>query len=90
MFRFKKGVPLSYNRQGYVYFQSLLYKELPSKDRQKIDGLCKEVAGQYWRAVLEFVTTSANATYIEQKHHISRATLYRYVQKYYVSFPRKL
>ena len=90
MFRYKQGVPLSYNRQGYVYFQSLLYKELPSKDRQKIDKLCQEAAGSYWRAVLEFVTTSANATYIEREYNISRATLYRYVQKYYMIFPRKL
>lgn len=90
MFRYKKSVPLSYNRQGYVYFQSLLYKELPSRERQKIEQLCKDAAGQYWRAVLEFVTTSANATYIETHHHLSRATLYRYVQKYYMIFPRKL
>ena len=90
MFRYKRGVPIPYNRQGYIYFQSRLYKELPSKDRAKIDQICKDAAGQYWRAVLEFVTTSANATYIEQKHHLSKATLHRYVQKYYMIFPRKL
>ena len=29
MFRYKKSIPVSYERQGYIYFSSLLYRELP-------------------------------------------------------------
>ena len=90
MFRYKRGIDVPYNRQGYIYFQSLLYRELSPREQQKIRKLCQESAGIYWRALLEFVTTEANATYIEQKHHLSRATLYRCVQRYYVNFPRTL
>ena len=28
MFRYKKSVPVSYERQGYIYFASRLYREL--------------------------------------------------------------
>ena len=89
-FRYKSGIPLSYDRQGYVYFQSKLYRELSQDDQKTIRDLCKMSAGHYWRAVLEFVTTDANATYIENKHHVSHATLYRAVQRYYMIFPPKL
>ena len=90
MFRYKSGVPIPYNRQGYIYFQSLLFDELSNKDQDRIRALCHRAGGQYWRAVLEFVTTDADATYIEHKHHISRSTLHRCVRNYYVLFPRKL
>ena len=36
MFRFKSGVDVTYNRQGYIYFTSRLYKELAEEDQQKI------------------------------------------------------
>lgn len=36
MFRYKKSVPVSYERQGYIYFSSLLYREMPEKAQRKI------------------------------------------------------
>ena len=65
MFRYKKSVPVSYERQGYIYFSSLLYREMPEKAQRKILNLCMECGGgDYYRALFEFVTTDANATYI--------------------------
>ncbi len=90
MFRFKSGVDVTYNRQGYIYFTSRLYKELAEEDQQKILNLCLECGGPYYQALFEFVTTDASATAITLKHSISRATLYRTVQKYYEGFPDKL
>ena len=91
MFRYKQGVPVSYNRQGYIYFVSRLFRELPERDQIRIRNLCLECAGpEYDRALLEFVTTNADATYIERKYHVSKSTLYRCVRAYYVRFPRKL
>ena len=31
MFRFKRSIPLDYNAQGYIYFQSLRYRGLPER-----------------------------------------------------------
>mgnify|MGYP001228141712 CR=1 FL=1 len=91
MFRYKKSVPVSYERQGYIYFSSLLYREMPEKAQRKILNLCMECGGgDYYRALFEFVTTDANATYICMKHSLSRSTLERIVRKYYEGFPRRL
>ena len=90
MFRFKSGVDVTYNRQGYIYFTSRLYKELAEEAQQKILNLCLECGGAYYQALFEFVTTDASATELEMKHHLSRMTLYRAVRKYYESFPAKL
>jgi len=42
MFRYKKSVPVSYERQGYIYFSSLLYREMPERAQRKILNLCME------------------------------------------------
>ena len=40
MFRYKKSIPVSYEWQGYIYFTSLLYWELPKRTQEKILNLC--------------------------------------------------
>lgn len=87
MFRYKKSVPVSYARQGYVYFKSLCFRELPEAEKRKIVSLCKDVAGDRKEALFQFVTTDAGAENICMRHHISRRTLERYAQEYYKRFP---
>lgn len=90
MFRYKRGVKVDYNRQGYIYFTSRLYKDLPEKDQQKILNLCLKHGGEHYQALFEFVTTDETATALCIKHYISGNTLYRAVRKYYEGFPIKL
>ena len=87
MFRFKSGVKVDYNRQGYIYFTSRLYKDLPEEDQRVILNLCLEHGGESYQALFEFVTTDASATELSVKHYIARKTLYRAVRKYYEGFP---
>ena len=86
MFRFKRGVKVSYTRQGYIYFASRRYRELPEEERKRIRALCEEHGGEHCAALFEFVTTDATATAVTMKYFISRATLYRVVRKYYEGF----
>ena len=44
MFRYKKSVPVSYERQGYIYFASRLYREL-TEERWLKD--LRQYKGQY-------------------------------------------
>lgn len=90
MFRFKSGIRVSYNRQGYIYFASLLFGEMTAADQKKIRTLCLRCGGEYGEALMEFVTTDADATYISRKYNISRETLHRCVRRYYERFPKKL
>ena len=89
-YRYKRSIPVSYDWQGYIYFKSLLYRELPERERERIEQLCRECGGEHWRALLRFVTTDAAATKICMEHYISRSTLERMVREYYSRFPRKL
>ncbi len=90
MFRYKPGIKVGYIRQGYIYFTSLLYRELPVNKRRTIDELCHKCGGEYWEALREFVTTETKKTEICAKYFLSESTLHRVVRKYYLNFPRSL
>jgi hypothetical protein len=90
MFRLKKSVPVSYERQGYIYFTSRCFLTLTEREKKKIIDLCAECGGENSDALLQFVTTDTGATAICIRHHISANTLYRAVRKYYERFPKKL
>lgn len=89
-FRAKRGVDLPEDEQAYIWAVSRLYRKLGRTEREKIRTLCEKSAGEYSRALLEFVTTDQTATAICLKHSISRATLYRCVQRYYEGFAEGL
>lgn len=86
MFRFKRGVPVPYDRQGYIYFKSRLYRTLPPEDQEAIRALCQACGGEHHRALLAFLTTDAGAERVCREHYISRSTLERMVRRYYSAF----
>lgn len=87
MFRYKKSASsVSYNRQGYIYFYSLLYGELPAEEQARIRQTAERAGGEYAEAVLAYVTTDDGETKICTQHHLDRATLYRAVARYYELF----
>ena len=90
MFRFKRSVPVSYERQGYIYFTSRLFAELPPKKQDVIRKLCRDCGGEYCQALFDFVTTNAGAVSVCEAHHLSRSTLERAARKYYKNFPKRL
>ena len=87
MFRYKKSVPVSYDRQGYIYFLSRLYDQMPEDKQEKIQQLCHEAGGEHSQALFVFVTTDISATAICARYFLSRSTLERVVRKYYMIFP---
>lgn len=86
-FRYKKGIRVGYNQQGWIYFHCLQYKRLPRREQEKIRKHCREVGGEYAAALLEFVTSEKGYSGICMKHDLSTATLYRLVKKFYEGFP---
>ena len=39
-FRYKRGIPVPYARQGYIYFKSLRFSGLPVREQERIRRLC--------------------------------------------------
>lgn len=86
MFRYKKSVPVSYERQGYIYFKSRCYGELPDREKRRILKLCAQAGGEYRQALFDYVTTDESATSVCLRHHLSRSTLERAARRYYAKF----
>lgn len=90
MFRYKKAIPVDYDTQGYIYFLSKRYRDLPAAARRRIDGICHRAGGEHHQALLEFVTTDAGATGVCSRHYLSQSTLERAVRRYYIEFEKIL
>lgn len=87
-FRYKKGIRVPYNEQGRIYFHCLGYDRLTKREKETIQRKCRQVGGEYAEALLEFVTSEKGYTAICMKYHLSQATLYRLVKKFYEGFSR--
>lgn len=91
MFRYKPSIPVSYERQGYIYFKSLTYPEMTAQDQKRIRALCERSAGHLSKALLEYVTTGDSAKAVCHRHYIASVTsIYRALKRYYVQFPDDL
>lgn len=83
VFRYKREANVSYEDQGYIYFLSQRYKLLPHEKKSMIRQACRDAAGSAQKAVLEYVTTDCDSTFICAKHALSESTLERMVRRYY-------
>ena len=82
IFRFKKKLKVSYQKQGYIHFFSHNYKKLSAKEKNKIDKLCSLAGGEYSEALKRYMTTDVTDVQVCLEYYISKATLYRCVDKY--------
>ena len=89
-FKEKTSIPLSYQRQGYIYFTCRAWEDLSDAQRRKIVQTAEQACGEYAPAVLRFVTTDESATRITAKYCLGTMTLYRAVKRFYLAFPRHL
>ena len=90
-FRYKPSLPVNYARQGYIFFKSLRYKDLPIKEQMRIRKLCTTVGGNNGDALFEHVTTGASVKAVCMKYYIaSPTTIYRALSRYYERFPDDL
>lgn len=87
MFRYKRGVKISYNKQGYVHFVSKRYAVLQGNKQKTILEMCIQHGGEHWRALFEYITTDVSAEEVTQRHGITKPILYAMMRKYYKNFP---
>lgn len=89
-FRYKRGIRVSYKRQGLIYFTLQNYRALPKEKQEKLRRLCAEAAGEYAKALWDYLTTDKGYVGVSIEHNLSQATLFRCVKRFYESFPRNL
>lgn len=84
MYRFKRGIPVPYDKQGYIYFMCKRYRRLGKAERALIREACESAGEQYKQALFDFVTGSKGAVAICSKYYISESTLERVVKRFYI------
>lgn len=87
MFKKKRGIHLSYQRQGLVYFWCANYSALPLNSKRAIRNLCDEVAGVDSAALMAFLTKpEKNAVAVSMQYFISEKKLYSLRETFYEEF----
>ncbi|MCK9477985.1 MAG: hypothetical protein M0R40_00600 [Firmicutes bacterium] len=86
MFRKKRGINLSHDQQGFIYFTCLTYREQTDEVQRKILNLCTDVAGEYYQALFDVLTTHKSIVEISLNHSVSESNLYRFRKKFYESW----
>lgn len=90
MFKFKRSIPVSYEKQGYIYFVGRNYKNLPKDKQQQVKDLCLKTGGEYHAALFELLTTDTTVAKICLKYAVSEATLLRVARRYFIEFAKVL
>lgn len=85
-FRKYRGIKISEEEQGIIFYTCLQFYRLPEKKKQKIERLCRECAGELCHALFELVTTRKSVRTLALKHHTSESTLYELRKKFYESW----
>lgn len=87
MFKKRRGIHLSYNRQGLIHFICVNVKDMPEKTQKKILNLCIEVGKEDYKALYEMLTDDRESVYsISRRYYISEKKLYKMRKIFYESW----
>ena len=89
-FRYKKGICVSYLRQGFIYFTMKNLHLLPEAKREKLKRLCDEAAGEHSAALWAYLTTEKGYVAVCREFYLSQETLFRAQKRFYEKFPERL
>lgn len=78
-----RGIQLSYEQQGLVYFICQTFPLQPHQTQDKILRLCMECGGEYEMALFLVLTTRESVQSIAQRHHVSTSVLYGRRKRFY-------
>lgn len=84
MFKKKRGINLSYNKQGLIYFICMNVKEQPQEIQDKIINLCLEIADKDYKALYTILTNdNKSIRAVAMEYFISETKLYELRKEFY-------
>ena len=92
MFRQLKSIPVSYKRQGYIFFLCLNYNYLSEEMKQRIVQLCIDISAEDYRPLFKFLTTNPDempAWRIAGEYFIPVNRLYKLRKEFYIKYESK-
>ena len=88
-FRKMRGIKLSYEKQGIIYFTLQNICEQPLEIRNKVKALCDKVAGADSKALYIFLTSNIDtAQSVSLKYYIAERKLYQFRKEFYMEWER--
>ena len=89
-FRKYKGIHLSYEKQGFIYFTCRTYNLQPPRVQEKILRLCVRSSRENPYALFVLLTTGKNTVEVAMKFNIaSENTLYNARRRFYELWDRE-
>ncbi len=83
-FKKMRGIKLSYEKQGLIYFTCMNCKEMSEEIQKKIINLCIEVSGEHYRALYSMLTDNTRSVRsVAMEFYISETQLYHYRKRFY-------
>ena len=86
MFRKMRGIGLSEEKQGLLFFTCRDYRNQRAEVQVRVRRLCDEVGGEekaYRKALFELLTTRESVTALSLKHGVSTTKLYDLRRTFY-------
>ncbi len=87
MFKKRKGIHISYNKQGIIYFTCVDFKNQPEEVQTKIKCLCRNISekfGEKEEILFKFLTDDkVSATSLSLKYFVPEKKLYRMRKEFY-------
>lgn len=90
MFRFRKNLKVSYQKQGYIHFVTRQYYKLKKEERAEIDELFRLAGGEYFEALKRIMTTDVSIYRVCDEMYLSKATLCRCINRYIKLFAERI
>ena len=86
-FKKMRGLPLTYNEQGYIYFVCKTYYSQPQETQEKIKRVCAAVAhGRYTDVVFKLMTGSKGMQVLSLDEGVSVRSLYGLRAEFYMKW----
>lgn len=83
-FRKLRGVRVPYRVQGLIYFTCINYDKQPKAVQEKIRRLCREIGGEYEKALFTMMTReSITADQLEREYYVSDSWMYKKRVEFY-------
>ena len=84
MFKKRRGIHISYNKQGLIYFICMNANDMPEDVRRKILNLCIEVGKEDYKALYELLTNGNKSVLsFSLEYHLSEKKLYYMRKNFY-------
>ena len=84
MFKKRRGINLSYEKQGLVHFVCVNYEDRPDEVLDKIVSLSAEIGGEHNEALFEVMTNKDKSIReLAYEYHLSETQLYYYRKLFY-------